>query len=123
MSGLKEIKTSRGTVCGAKHYPLSIKNDNKYDILLQTLTISEDQDTYVCMCLNLHVDGDGCSPEEAEKNMKRNVREFIDVCFNRPPDDAWRYISELHRIDETTREYWNAFFEVFNAGLTGKVEG
>jgi len=119
---LKEIKTTRGTVWGAKSYPFSTGNNRVYDILLHVLIIN-DTDEFVCTCLNLQIDGYGKTPEEAENDMKENVRQFIDVNFEKlSNDDAWRNIFDLHRISGSIKEYWDAFFEVLNAGQVSIIK-
>ena len=119
---IPEIKTSRGTVWGAKTYPFSTENNGIYDILLHVLIMTSGGE-YVCTCLNLQIDGYGKTPEEAENDMKDSVRYFINQNFEKlSNDDAWRNIFELQLTDETTREYWNAFFEVFNAGQVSIIK-
>ena len=112
ISGIKEIKTSRGIVCAAKPFPFSIENDGFYNILFYILTTDEGNG-FVCTCLNLLIEGRGETSDLAEKNMAENVRLFIDKKFNESPrSSAWNdLIIGLHHRNETTKEFWDAFFK------------
>jgi len=61
--------------------------------------------------IDLHIDGDGTTPDKAEENMGKNVFEFLCVNFanNRGDGPAWDYLTELFQIDDNSKESWDAF--------------
>ena len=106
------ITTSRGNVVGIGKIKLFPSNNLPYEIpMLSFLVVKEQENTYSSICIHLHIDGDGASPEEARENMKDHIIEFLYANFNgeRAEEAGWNHLKELFMIDETTCELWNAY--------------
>jgi hypothetical protein len=108
----KTVKVSRGDVVGIGKIKVFPSNVLPYEIpMLSFLVIKEQENVYSSVCIHLHIDGDGASPEEARENMKEHILDFLDENFkeNRAEGPAWDHLNELFQIDDTTRELWNAY--------------
>ena len=106
------VKISRGDVVGIGKIKIFPSNDLPYEIpMLSFLVVKEQENVYSSICIHLHIDGDGSSPEEARENMKDYILEFLYDNFkeNRPEGPAWDHLNELFLIDDTTRELWDAY--------------
>jgi len=106
------VKISRGIVVGIGKLKVFPSYTFPYEIpMLSFLVVQEQENTYSSICMHLHIDGDGASPEEAHENMKDHILEFLEVNFkeNRAKGPAWDHLNELFQIDDTTRELWNAY--------------
>jgi len=106
------VKVSRGIVVGIGTLKVFPSNTFPYEIpMLSFLVVQEQENTYSSICMHLHIDGDGASPEEARESMKDRILEFLDENFkgNRANGPAWDYLNELFQIDDTTRELWDAY--------------
>jgi len=106
------VKISRGIVVGIGKLKVFPSNTFPYEIpMLSFLVVQEQENTYSSICMHLHIDGDGASPEEARENMKDHILEFLYENFkeNRAEGPAWDHLNELFQIDNTTRELWNAY--------------
>jgi hypothetical protein len=108
----RTVKISRGIVVGIGKLKVFPSNTFPYEIpMLSFLVVQEQENVYSSICMHLHIDGDGASPEEARENMKDHILEFLFENFkeNRAEGPAWDYLNELFQIDDTTRELWNAY--------------
>lgn len=78
---------------------------------LSFILIQDSEKTYTSTCIDLHIDGDADSPDEALTRMEDNVYEFLRVNFNEKRSDsqAWEYLKELSDIDDNSKELWNAY--------------
>jgi len=106
------VKVSRGVVVGIGKLKVFPSNKLPFEIpMLSFLVIHEQANTYTAICMHLHIDGDGASPEEARENMKDHVIEFLYDNFKgeRAKDAAWDYLNELFQIDDYSHELWNAY--------------
>jgi len=108
----RTVKISRGVVVGIGKLKVFPSNTFPYEIpMLSFLVVQEQENVYSSICMHLHIDGDGASPEEARENMKDHILEFLFENFkeNRAEGPAWDHLNELFQIDDTTRELWNAY--------------
>ena len=108
----EKIMTSRGEVVAIGEFKPRNSKEFPYEIPRLSFIIVQDSiDTYTSTCIDLHIDGDGVSQEEAAMNMGENVFEFLRVNFkgNRANGAAWDYLNELFDIDDNSRELWNTF--------------
>jgi len=108
----QSVKISRGIVVGIGKLKVFPSYNFPYEIpMLSFLVVQEQENTYSSICMHLHIDGDGASPEEARENMKDHILEFLEMNFrgNRAEGPAWDHLNELFQIDDTTRELWNAY--------------
>ena len=106
------LKISRGIVVGIGKIKVFPSNNFPYEIpMLSFLVVKEQENVYSSICIHLHIDGDGSSPEDARENMKDHILEFLYENFkdSRPEGPAWDHLNELFLIDDTTRELWNAY--------------
>jgi len=106
------VRISRGNVVGIGKLKVFPSNTLPYEIpMLSFLVVQEQENTYSSICIHLHIDGDGASPEEARENMKDHIIEFLYENFkgNRAEGPAWDHLKELFKIDDTTRELWDAY--------------
>jgi hypothetical protein len=106
------VKVSRGVVVGIGKLKVFPSNKLPFEIpMLSFLVVHEQVNTYTAICMHLHIDGDGASPEEARENMKDHIIEFLYDNFKgeRAKDAAWDYLNELFQIDDYSRELWNAY--------------
>ncbi|MDR1836637.1 MAG: hypothetical protein LBQ89_03160 [Treponema sp.] len=111
MNGEK-VMTSRGEVIAIGEFKIRNSKEFHYEIpRLSYIIIHEAENTYASTCIDLHIDGDGTTPDEAEANMGENVFEFLCVNFhnNRGDGPGWSYLKELFAIDKNTKETWDAF--------------
>jgi len=108
----KKVMTPRGEVIAIGEFKIRKSEEFPYEIpRLSYIIIQEAENTYASTCIDLQIDGDGTTPDEAEKNMGENVHEFLCVNFtkDRGEDLGWNYLKELFAIDENSKELWNAF--------------
>jgi len=108
----RTVKISRGIVVGIGKLKVFPSNTFPYEIpMLSFLVVQEQENVYSSICMHLHIDGDGASPEEARENMKDHILEFLFENFkeNRAEGPAWDHLNDLFQIDDTTRELWNAY--------------
>jgi len=106
------VKISRGDVVGIGKIKVFPSNTLPYEIpMLSFLVVKERENIYSSICIHLHIDGDGASPEEARENMKDHILEFLYSNFedNRAAGPAWDHLNELFLIDNTTKELWDAY--------------
>ena len=106
------ITIPRGEVVGIGKIKVFPSNKLPYEIpMLSFLVVKEQENTYASICIHLHIDGDGTSPEEARENMKDHIIEFLYENFSgdRANGTAWDYLTELFLLDETTHDLWNAY--------------
>jgi hypothetical protein len=106
------VRISRGDVVGIGKIKIFPSNALPYEIpMLSFLVVKEQENVYSSICIHLHIDGDGASPEEARENMKDNILDFLSENFkdNRSEGPAWVYLNELFLIDDVSKELWNAY--------------
>ena len=107
----EKVMTSRGEVVDTGEIIVYKSDEFPFEVpRLSFIIIKEDENTYASTCIDLHIDGDGTTPDEAVENMGENVFEFLRVNFanNRGDGPAWDYLKELAEIDENTKETWDA---------------
>ena len=108
----ERVMTPRGEVIAIGEFKIRNSPEFPYEIpRLSYITIQDSENTYASTCIDLHIDGDGTTSGEAEKNMGENVFEFLCVNFaeNRSKNPAWNYLKELVTLDENSIVLWNAF--------------
>ena len=106
------VKVSRGNVVGIGKLKVFPSNALPFEIpMLSFIVVKEQENIYTSICIHLHIDGDGASPEDARENMKDHIIEFLYDNFkgSRADDAAWEHLNELFQIDDTTCELWNAY--------------
>jgi hypothetical protein len=106
------VTTSRGEVVGIGKIKVFPSNNLPYEIpMLSFLVVKEQENVYSSICIHLHIDGDGASPEEARENMKDHILDFLHENFTkeRAQGPAWDHLKELFLLDEATRELWDAY--------------
>jgi hypothetical protein len=106
------VTTSRGEVVGIGKIKVFPSNNLPYEIpMLSFLVVKEQENVYSSICIHLHIDGDGASPEEARENMKDHILDFLHTNFTkeRAKGAAWDYLKKLFLLDETTQELWDAY--------------
>ena len=106
------VNVSRGVVVGVGKIKIFPSNVLPYEIpMLSFLVVKEEENIYSSICIHLHIDGDGSSPEEARENMKDNILDFLHENFkdDRANGPAWDYLCELFLIDSNTKELWDAY--------------
>jgi hypothetical protein len=107
-----QVITSRGEVVGIGKIKVFPSNTLPYEIpMLSFLVVKEAEYVYTSICIHLHIDGDGSSPEEARENMKDHILDFLHENFTeeRAQGPAWDYLKELFSLDDTTCELWDAY--------------
>jgi hypothetical protein len=79
--------------------------------MLSFLVVKEQENVYSSICIHLHIDGDGASPEEARESMGDHILDFLHENFTkeRVQGPAWDHLQELFLMDDTMRELWNAY--------------
>jgi hypothetical protein len=103
---------SRGEVVGIGKLKVFPSNNLPYEIpMLSFLVVKERDNVYSSICIHLHIDGDGSSPEEARESMKDHILDFLYENFTkeRAQGAAWDYLKELFLLDDTNRELWDAY--------------
>jgi hypothetical protein len=106
------VTTSRGVVVGIGKIKVFPSNNLPYEIpMLSFLVVKEQENVYSSICIHLHIDGDGSSPEEARESMKDHILDFLHENFTkeRAQGPAWAHLKELFLLDDTTRELWDAY--------------
>jgi hypothetical protein len=106
------IITTRGDVVGIGKIKIFPSNHLPYEVpMLSFLVVKEQENIYSSICIHLRIDGDGASSEEARENMKDHIIEFLYANFKeeRAEGPAWEHLKELFLLDETTREFWDAY--------------
>jgi hypothetical protein len=106
------VTISRGEVVGIGKIKVFPSNNLPYEIpMLSFLVVKERNNVYSSICIHLHIDGDGGSPEEARENMKDHILDFLYVNFTkeRAQGPAWDYLKELFLLDNTNQELWDAY--------------
>jgi hypothetical protein len=106
------VTTSRGEVVGIGKIKVFPSNNLPYEIpMLSFLVVKEQENVYSSICIHLHIDGDGSSPEEARENMKDHILDFLQENFTeeRAQGPAWDHLKELFLLDDTTGELWDAY--------------
>jgi len=104
--------TSRGEVVAIGEFKIRNSEEFPYEIpRFSYIIVKEAENTYASTCIDLHIDGDGATPDEAEANMGENVYDFLCVNFakDRGNGPAWDYLKELYVIDENSKESWDVF--------------
>jgi hypothetical protein len=110
-----KVMTSRGEVIAIGEFKIRNSEEFPYEVPRFSYIIThEAENTYASTCIDLHIDGDGATPDEAEENMGNNVYEFLCVNFagDRSKGPAWDYLKELSEIDANSKESWDAFIRV-----------
>jgi len=81
---------------------------------LSFLVIKEAEDSYVCTCIHLRIDGYGKTEEYAILDMIDNAYFFLKENFTDPKckDKAWENLDELFICDGWTSELWNVYHKV-----------
>lgn len=108
----KKIKTARGEVVAIGEFKVRNSDEFPYEIpRLSYIIVQEAKNIFASTCIDLHIEGDGATLDEAEVNMGKNVYEYLCINFakNRGDDPAWIFLNELVLIDENTKESWDAF--------------
>jgi hypothetical protein len=108
----QKLMISRGEVVAIGEFKFRNSEEFPYEVpRLSYLIVKEAENTYASTCIDLHIDGDGITPDEAEANMGENVFEFLCTNFigERSAGPAWNYLNELFEIDDNSRELWNVF--------------
>jgi hypothetical protein len=106
------VTTSRGEVVGIGKIKVFPSNNLPYEIpMLSFLVVKEQENVYSSICIHLHIDGDGSSPEEARESMKDHILDFLHRNFTgeRAQGPAWDHLKELFLLDDTTGELWDAY--------------
>jgi hypothetical protein len=106
------VTTSRGEVVGIGKIKVFPSNNLPYEIpMLSFLVVKEQENVYSSICIHLHIDGDGSSPEEARENMKDHILDFLQENFTkeRAQGPAWDHLKDLFLLDGTTGELWDAY--------------
>jgi hypothetical protein len=108
----KKVMTSRGEVVAIGELKIRNSEEFPYEVpRLSYIITREAENMYASTCIDLHVDGDGITPDKADENMRKNVFEFLCVNFDKDRSNgpAWDYLRELSTIDENSKESWDAF--------------
>ena len=108
----REITTNRGEVFAIGEFKIRKSKDFPYEIpRLSYIITKEDKDTFASTCIDLHIDGDGKTPEDAEAAMGENVFDFLSANFYKKSNNVsiWEHLEELFEITEISKESWNAF--------------
>jgi hypothetical protein len=108
----KKIMTPRGEVASIGEFKFLYSKEFPYEIpRLSYIIIKESEKTYASTCIDLHIDGDGATPKEANKNMGYNVFEFLRANFieRRAKDPSWDFLVELFSIDDNSKVLWDAY--------------
>ncbi|MDR3138412.1 MAG: hypothetical protein LBT95_01930 [Treponema sp.] len=106
------VTTSRGEVVGIGKIKVFPSNNLPYEIpMLSFLVVKEQENVYSSICIHLHIDGDGASPEEARESMKDHILDFLHENFTkeRAQGAAWDHLKSLFLLDGTTGELWDAY--------------
>jgi hypothetical protein len=107
-----KVTTSRGEVVGIGKLKVFPSNNLPYEIpMLSFLVVKEQENIYSSICIHLHIDGDGSSPEEAREVMKDHILDFLQENFTkeRAQGLAWDHLKNLFLLDTTTHELWDAY--------------
>jgi hypothetical protein len=118
------VKVSRGTVVGIGKLKIPRTPEFNYEIpMLSFLVINENQDNYVASCMHLRVDGYGKKEDLAVNDMIENISFFLKANFSKVSiEDAWFNLKDVSRIDDTTKELWDAYrdvqFDLASIGIT-----
>jgi hypothetical protein len=120
----RDVMTSRGKVVAIGELSIIKSEEFSHEIpRLSFVIVSYGKNSFVSTCIDLHIDGDGTSMDEAKENMGNNVYEFLCVNFrkNRDKNLAWDHLKSLVMIDENSKELWDAFtmfkFELARKGI------
>jgi hypothetical protein len=108
----EKVMTARGEVVAIGELKVRKSKEFPYEIpRLSYIVVQEAENIYASTCIDLHVDGEGATLDEASENMGKNVYAFLRINFadNRGDGPGWDYLKELSAIDENTQETWNAF--------------
>jgi hypothetical protein len=87
-------------------------NDLPFEIpMLSFLVVKEQEGVFASICIHLHIDGDGSSPEEARENMKDHILDFLHANFEgeRSKGAAWDHLKDLFLLDKESSELWDAY--------------
>ncbi|MHC6204713.1 hypothetical protein ACYULU_16155 [Breznakiellaceae bacterium SP9] len=106
------VRTSRGEVVGIGKIKVFPSNNLPFEIpMLSFLVVKEQEGIFSSICIHLHIDGDGSSPEEARETMKDHILEFLYANFSgaRSQDLAWNHIRDLFLLDKNSSELWDAY--------------
>ena len=108
----EKVMISRGEVVAIGEFKIRNSEEIPYEIpRFSYMIVKEAENTYASTCIDLHIDGDGTTPDEAEANMGENVYDFLRVNFakGRGNGPAWDYLKELSAIDDNSKELWDVF--------------
>lgn len=108
----EKVMTLRGEAVAIGEFKIRNSEEFPYEVpRLSYIIIHDSKTTYVSTCIDLHIDGDGGTPEEAEANMGKNVFEFLCANFakNRSKGRAWDFLKELMTINDNSKQLWNAY--------------
>lgn len=103
---------SRGEVVGIGKIKVFPSNNLPYEIpMLSFLVVKEQENVYSSICIHLHIDGDGASPEAARENMKDHILDFLHENFTKERANglAWDHLKDLFLLDDATKELWDAY--------------
>jgi hypothetical protein len=122
---MPDLRTDRGTVVGIGRVkiPRMPKHGFDYEVPVfcyiavksahdEPTTVEWDGGNYIATCINLRIDGYGNTCEEAERNMARNVFEYVHKIFRHNESNAyaaWDNILSLWLSNGRSSQLWDAF--------------
>lgn len=107
-----KVMISRGKVVNIGK--LKILKSDSFPYVIPTLSflvVEEAKDVFASTCIQLHIDGDGSTAEEAITEMEENVIEFLKSNFreDRKETMAWENIEELFSLAKSNSELWDTY--------------
>jgi len=105
------LSVTRGTVIGLGIFKVTCKTAGySYNKFLSFVTIKHSDEAYISTCINLRIDGNGRTGQNAERYMFENVLFFLRQNYKLlSPEDAVKNLESLYEADEISDELWNAY--------------
>jgi DNA repair ATPase RecN len=109
----QSIRVLRGEVVGIGKFKIPRTEKFDYEIQpLSFLSIKDAEDSFISICIHLHIDGYGKTEDEADRNMMKNASFFLSQNFSKLSiEDAWDNLRDLFKSDEWSNELWDAYHE------------
>jgi len=111
---VKPVIVTRGEVMGIGKAKFPRKDAFNYEIpIFSFVVIKEPDGGFVASCIHLHIDGYGTTEEAAMDDMLDTIDTFLWSNFEKLESaNAWDNLIELSKIDEDTKELWDAYRHV-----------
>lgn len=110
----EKLMLSRGEVVGIGKLKIFPSSNCPHEIPMLSFMVIKTPVTYVSVCVQLLIEGNGETPEKARESMKISCLSFLETNFTHKDckENGWENLKELFKSSDLNNELWNDYREI-----------